>query len=150
MSKYKYSTEVKENMAKAVGLSLPISSKVSREVCASIRGLSVDKAKALLERVITLDNAIGYSRYNQELPHQKNVGPGRFPVKASSFILSVIKSAEANAQFKGLSINNLVVKHVSAQRGAKTIRHGRSYNKAKRTNIEIVLEEKKIEDKVKK
>ncbi|HDD70638.1 MAG TPA: 50S ribosomal protein L22 [Candidatus Woesearchaeota archaeon] len=143
MVAYKYSTELKENMAKAVGLALPISSKVSREVCAKIRGMKLDKAKTLLEDVIALKAAIPYRRYTGDVPHQAGVGPGRYPVKASMHILKILKAAEANAQFKGLSINNLFIKHVSAQKGSKTIRYGRRHNIAKRTNIEVVLEEKK-------
>ncbi len=46
-------------------------------------------------------------------------------------------------QFKGLSVNNLVVNHISAQKGAKTMRYGRKQNKAKRTHIEVIVEEKK-------
>jgi len=140
---YRYSTELKENMSKAVGLGLPISSKTSREVCAKLKGMKLDKAKILLENVIDLKAAIPFKRYNGDVPHQKNTGPGRFPVKISEKVLKVLKSAEANAQFKGLSINDLFIKHISAQRGSKTIRYGRRHNKAKRTNIEVVLEEKK-------
>lgn len=143
MAGYKYSTELKENMAKAVGVGLPISSKQSREICAKIRGLKVDKAKNFLEEVISFKAAVPYKRYNRSIPHRKVIGPGRFPVKACKNILSIVKSAEANAQFKGLSIKNLFVKHVSAQKGSKTIRYGRLHNKTKKTHIEVVLEEKK-------
>ena len=143
MAGYKFSSEVKENMSKAVGIALPISSKISREVCAKLKGMKLDKAKALLENVINLDEAIPYKRYNRDTPHQVGTGPGRFPIKTSEHILKILKSAEANAQFKGLSINNLFIKHISAQKGAKTIRYGRRHNQAKRTSIEVVLEEKK-------
>lgn len=143
MAGYKYTAEIKENMSKAVGVGLPISSKISREVCAKIRGMKLDKAKILLENVVELKKAVPYKCYNRDTPHQTSTGPGRFPVKASEHILQILKSAEANAQFKGLSINNLFIKHISAQKGPKTIRYGRRHNKAKRTNVEVVLEEKK-------
>ena len=130
-------------MSKAVGLALPISSKVSREVCARLRGMKLDKAKQLLENVVEIKDAIPYTRYTGDVPHQVGIGPGRYPVKASMHILKILKSAEANAQFKGLSINNLFIKHISAQKGSKTVRYGRRHNTGKRTNIEVVLEEKK-------
>ena len=56
----------------------------------------------------------------------------------------ILKSAEANAQYKGLNSANLFIKHVSAQKGPTTHHYGRHRGrKAKRTHIEIVLEEKK-------
>jgi large subunit ribosomal protein L22 len=143
MSGYKYSTEIKENMSKAVGISLPISSKTSREICNKIKGMKVSSAKDFLSRVVLLKEPVPYKRYNSNVPHKTVIGPGRFPSRASVSILEILKSAEANAQFKGLSINNLFVKHISAQRAGKTMRYGRNRYRAKRTNIEIVLEEKK-------
>ncbi len=144
MAGYKYSSELKENMSKAVGTGLPISSKHSREICAKIRGLKINTAKKFLADVISLDAAVPYKRYIKEMPHRKGpMAAGRFPVKASKHILDILKSAEANAQFKGLSIKNLLIKHISAQKGSKTIRYGRRQNKAKRTHIEVILEEKK-------
>ncbi len=142
MSEYKYSTELKENMCKAVGLGLPISSKQSIEICNKIRGMKLDKALVYLDSVIELKQAVPFRRFTN-IPHQVGTGPGRFPIKSSSHIHKILKSAEANAQFKGLSVNNLFIKHISAQKGSKTIRYGRRRTQTKRTNIEVVLEEKK-------
>ncbi len=140
---YKYSTELKENNAKALGRSLPISTKHSVEVCSFIRGKNLHKAKALLGEVIAGRRPIPYKRYNSGLPHRKGIGPGRYPIKACEEILEILNSVEANAQFKGLGVNDLIIKHVSAKRGPTTMHFGRRRRKAKRTNIEIVVEEAK-------
>ncbi len=144
MSGYKYSTEITEKCAKAVGIALPVSRKDTVNICNSLRGLQVPKAKTLLENVTKLKQAIPFTRYNQEMAHRK--GPmacGRFPVKACGQILKLLKSAEANAQFKGLSTANLVIKHISAQKGPTTMRYGRRRNLTKRTHVELVVEERK-------
>ena len=129
-------------MCKAVGLDMPISSKQSVEICNKIRGMKLDKALVYLEGVMELKLAVPFRRFTN-IPHQVGIGPGRFPMKASTHIRKILKAAEANAQFKGLSVNNLIIKHISAQKGSKTIRYGRRRTQTKRTNIEVVLEEKK-------
>lgn len=142
MSWYKYSTSLNDNCAKAVGLALPVSRKHTIMVCQAVRGLSVPKAKLLLEGTTKLKTPIPFTRFNQEIPHRKgSLASGRFPAKAAKHVLDIIKSAEANAQFKGLSTGNLIVKHASAQKGPTTLSMGRQRRLAKRTHVEIVLEE---------
>ena len=69
---------------------------------------------------------------------------GRYPIKACQHILALLESAESNAQFKGLSTADLIVTHISAQKGPDTWRYGRHIRRqAKRTHIEIILEERK-------
>jgi hypothetical protein len=55
----------------------------------------------------------------------------------------VLKSAESNAQSKGLSAANLVIKHASAQKGPTAYHYGRQRTKAKRTHLELILVERK-------
>jgi ribosomal protein L22 len=68
---------------------------------------------------------------------------GSYTVNTADGILKLLKSAEANAQYKGLSTGNLIVKHASAQTGPTTYHNGRNRTEAKRAHIEIVLEERK-------
>lgn len=132
-----------ENMAKSLGVSLPISTRQSIEICRSLRGKKLDKAKAFLESVIEKKKAVPYARFNKDTGHKKGIGPGRYPIKACTHILKIIKSCEANAQFKGLNVNSLYLVHISAQPGAKQWHYGRqTRRKAKRTHIECVVEEK--------
>jgi large subunit ribosomal protein L22 len=148
---YKYSTEIKENCAKAVGVSLPVSLKQAVMVCAFIKGKSVDKVKDYLADVVKIKKAIPFTRFNRDMGHRRGMAAGRFPAKTAENILSLIKSAESNAQFKGLSTANLIVLHASAQKGPSTWRFGRHRRRrAKRAHVEIVLAESKSESKPKK
>ncbi|MBN1645057.1 50S ribosomal protein L22 [Candidatus Woesearchaeota archaeon] len=148
---YKYSGEVKENCAKAVGVSLPISLKQSIMVCASIRGKPVDMVKEYLANVAKKKKAVPFTRFNRDMGHRRGMAAGRFPVNAAKNILSILESAESNAQFKGLSTGNLIITHASAQKGPSTWRFGRHRRrKAKRTHVEIILAETRSEPKPKK
>ncbi|MEM3154698.1 MAG: 50S ribosomal protein L22 [Candidatus Woesearchaeota archaeon] len=138
---YAYSGKMTENSAKAVGLALPISRKQSTQVCAAIRGLNVQKAKKVLEDAIALKKPIAMKKYNRNTGHKAGIGPGSYAPSTCSQILKILKNAEANAQFKGLSTSNLIITHASAQKGPTVQHYGRQRTKAKRTHIELVLEE---------
>ncbi len=145
--KFKYNLkEMNENMAKAIGRDLSISTKKSVEICNYIRGKKVEKAKAFLEKVLTKESAVPMRRFNRDTGHKKGIGPGRYPIKTAEQILTIIKSAEANAQNKGLSTKDLFISHIAANRAARPWHFGRKRRqKMKRSHIEVVLIEKKTE-----
>ncbi len=142
---YKYSKQTGENVAKAVGIDLPISSKQSIEVCNFLRNRKLTVAKKLLEEVMRMDRPVPFKRFTGSVGHRKGpMASGRYPIKTCTNILKIIKSAEANAQNKGLSSNNLVLTHISANTGTRIQRYKRKGSrKAKMTHIEVILEEKK-------
>ncbi|MCD6547449.1 MAG: 50S ribosomal protein L22 [Nanoarchaeota archaeon] len=122
---------------------LPISPKVSVEVCRAIRGKDVAKARRLLNDVIKLKTPIRFYRYNKEVAHRKGkgFGAGRFPVKASKYILDVLENAIANAKYLNLDEEKLYVKSAISNR-AVSKEHGGKY-----THVEIVVAQK--QEKVK-
>ena len=136
-------------MAKAVGISLPISMKQSVMICNMLRGKNLQSAKQELEKVIQLKKPVPFTRFNKDTGHKRGISAGRFPQKACKNILQIVKSAESNAQFKGLSSTNLVISHISAKEGPKVWRFGRKRRRqAKRTHVEVALKEvKKTEEK---
>ena len=132
-----------EHMAIAKGISLPISFKQSVEICRFIKDRNIDNAKEILQKVIDKKAAIPFRRYNWDLGHKKKIGPARYPEKASKEFIKLIENVEANAQFKGLNTSNLIITHISAHKAGKAWHFGRkSRRKMKRTNVEIVVEEK--------
>lgn len=138
----------KETMAKVVGRSLPVSEKFSVEICNFIRNKSTSKAKEILKSVIEGKKAIPFKKFNKDLSHKKRIGPGRYPKKSAIEIIKLLESVEANAQFKGLNTSNLEIKHICAHLASRPWRYGRQRRrKAKRTNIEIIVKEKKEEKK---
>lgn len=142
MAKNKYASKIEnEKHAKAIGRDLPVSLKHSIEVCNLIRNKSVEKAKKILQDIMEKKMAVPYRKFQQDLAHRKNIGPGRYPVKTCKNIFDMLKGAEANAVFKGLG-KDLFIKSIVPQTGAKQWHYGRKRRRQmKRTNIEIVLEE---------
>tara|TARA_Y100000294_G_scaffold169623_1_gene180986 strand:- start:746 stop:1297 length:552 start_codon:yes stop_codon:yes gene_type:complete len=133
----------KENMARAIGRSLPISFKYSVEICNFVRNKDVDYVKDVLNNVIKKQQAIPLKRFNMNIGHKKRMATGRYPKKASMEILNLINHVEANAQFKGLNTASLVITQINANKASKVIRFGRKRNReSKRTNVEIVVQEK--------
>lgn len=144
MAPYQYSFKDNENSAKAVGLSLPISGKHSKQICKYLQGRKLELAKRILEGVMKKEQAIPFKNYDDGAGHKKGMAAGRYPIKASENILKTIQSAEANAQFKGLNTANLIIKHIISKKAPTTIRAGRNGGKrAKRTHIEIMLTQQK-------
>ncbi len=136
--------------AKASGRDLRISPKAAREVCAAIKGMMLDDAKEYLRQLIAKKKPVPFKRYNKKLPHRRGLqGAGRYPVKAARRILEVLESAEANADFKGLDLENLRVTHAAAYPGAKIRRYmPRAFGRATPRfetlcHVEIVLEQVK-------
>jgi len=148
MKGYTFREYSKEHMARAVGMALPISFKQSVEICSYIKNRKISNAKSMLQDVIEKKSAVPFKRYNFDLGHKKGMGPGRYPEKASREFIRLIENVEANAQFKGLNTSNLIIAHISAHKAGKSSHFGRKSRRVmKRTNVEIVVEEKsKVEE----
>lgn len=114
--------------ARASGRSLRISSKSSVNVCRAISGMNLLKGKRLLEGLIE-------GKRDLDGKHFTNV---------SREILNVVKSAEANAESKGLDTARLVI-FASAHKGFGFVRPRRLKmrgTKRKIANIQVVLQQK--------
>jgi len=136
-----------EKTAKAYGFEIHCSHKDSMNIAYALKGMDVNKAKEYLEDIINMKKPVPAVFHNRKRSHQKGIGSGSFPKKAAKNILSIIKNAENNAEYKGFDVDNMKISHISAYRGRK-IRgimpraHGRATDKNEiTTNIEIVIEE---------
>ncbi|MBO4569248.1 MAG: 50S ribosomal protein L22 [Candidatus Methanomethylophilaceae archaeon] len=136
-----------DTTAKALGKEMPISPKFAREVVGMIRGMKVDVARQALEDVMAKKRPVPLKRYNKRVSHKAGVGPGRYPVKAATYILGVLNSAASNAEFKGLDVSNMAISTISVSRG-RTIpghmprAHGRATPWNQETvNLEIIIQE---------
>lgn len=133
----------KSKMARAYGVSLPISSKEASEVSKFLRHKSLKSAKAILNRVLEKKQAIPYKRYNSDVAHKPGIAAGRYPRNLSREILKLFDSVEANANQKGLT-QDLYITHMVAYRAPPSPRAGRVPGEGERAHVEIVLEERKI------
>ncbi|MDD5332049.1 MAG: 50S ribosomal protein L22 [Candidatus Nanoarchaeia archaeon] len=139
----------KEHQAIAKGRDLSVSTKNCIEICNQIRNKSTKRAKTILQEAIDKKIPIPFLRFNKNKGHK--TGPlysGAFPQDASKEILNLIKSAEKNAQNQGLNEENLYIKLIMANRASQPFRYGRQKRrKAKRTHVDIILEEKEVTKK---
>lgn len=136
--------------ARAMAKSLKISPKHSVEICRAIRGKKLEYAKQYLNDVIDMKQAVPFKRHNKKVGHRKGLkgwAAGRYPVKAATAILRVLENAEANAEYKGMDVENLKIEHISSHRGM-VIRGAipRAFGRVTpfntpTTHIQIVLEE---------
>jgi large subunit ribosomal protein L22 len=142
-----------ERMARASGRDLHISPKEAREICEAIKHMQLDTAMKYLERVAQKKEGVPYRRFKKNVPHHPEIADrfgipsGRYPVKASSEILKVLKNAKANAESKGLDTERLKISHACAQAAMRMKNYvqrafGRStpYNHPL-THVEIIVEE---------
>ncbi|PIY60456.1 50S ribosomal protein L22 [Candidatus Woesearchaeota archaeon CG_4_10_14_0_8_um_filter_47_5] len=133
---------LKETMARAIGIALPISTKQSIEICSFLRGKKLDESITLLEEVVAKKRAIPFTRFNRDMGHRTGMAAGRYPLKSSQEIMRLLQSVKSNAQQKGLNTSHLVIQHICAHRAAKQWRYGRHRRRtAKRTHIEVVVSE---------
>jgi large subunit ribosomal protein L22 len=146
--RYAYQGYNEEKMARAVGVSLPISYKQAREICAFVKHRSVNDAKKILNNVLEMKQAVPFKRFNMDVGHKPgNMAAGRYPQIATKEILRLIESVEKNANNKGMN-NDLYISHICSHRAAAGPRSGRTDGEAKRAHVEIVIEQKKVEKKL--
>ena len=139
-----------EKTVKASGRELRVSHKSAREICKTIKGMTLARAKQYLRDVMDKKRAVPFTRFKKKAGHRHGLEKacaGRYPVKASEQILKVLEGAEANAEYKGLDTDRLRIIHASAYPGMKIKRftpraHGRASPKFQiLCHIEIALEE---------
>jgi len=106
----------------------------------------LERAKQILQDAIEMKKPIPFNRFTQGAGHKAGMKGGKYPIKACTYILRVLQSAEANAHNKGLA-KDLKIIHVIPQQSSKAFHSGRqSRRKFKHTHIEVVLGEYKKQE----
>jgi large subunit ribosomal protein L22 len=152
MPKWGYSiTELdQERTVKASGREVRVSHKAAREVCNAVNSMMLSEAKEFLQQVMEKKKPVAFRRFKKKVGHRHGLEKafaGRYPVKAAQKVLEVLEGAEANADFKGLDIDNLRIIHASAYPGMKIKRYiqrafGRSSPRFETLcHIEVALEQ---------
>ncbi len=125
--KYAYQPK-SEKFARAYGRALRISTKSSVMVCRALNDMNLQKGKKLLNNLLIERESLD----------------GKFYQNVSSELLDLLKSAESNAEFKGLDTEKLIIK-ASAHQGFAFWRPRRFKMRRQRkkiTNVQIVLEQR--------
>ncbi len=140
-----------ETTVKASGREVRVSHKHAREVCRTIKGMTLTQAKTFLLDVMEKKKVVPFRRHQKKLGHHTGIVgafAGRYPVNAAQKTLKLLQQAQANAENKNLDTDNLTITHAAAYPGMKVKRftpraHGRASPKFDTlTHIELVLTEK--------
>lgn len=105
---------------RASGRELNISPKAAREICNTLKGMTLTKAIELTETVEDKKAPIAFRRHKKKVGHRSElVGfpTGSYPVKAAGQILTVLQNLRGNCEFKGLDPDKVHLIHASAKAG---------------------------------
>ncbi|MEM4747706.1 MAG: 50S ribosomal protein L22 [Archaeoglobaceae archaeon] len=145
---YSYIPKDETKAVKAMGYEIPMSFKHAVEICRELKGKKIPQAMKYLEDVIEMKFPVPMRKYKKKVAHKNIPGwyAGRYPQKAAREILKVLKNLKANAEYKGLNPEELVIVHAQAKKGRSIIRYvprafGRAVPKRKQlTTVEFVAE----------
>ncbi|MFH1285692.1 MAG: 50S ribosomal protein L22 [Candidatus Micrarchaeota archaeon] len=151
MSNYKYSMENIESTesvkyAKAQGYNIDASYKDLTQVCSNIRRKEVQEAVVLLEKFVSMELPVRYTKFNKRLGHRHELGgkKGRYPRKSAKYVLKILKNAISNASSLGMG-GKLIIAHCSANKQdvyPRVVSKGRwSRANYETSRVEIVLKE---------
>ncbi len=113
----KYSVKTGDKEARTKAHSVNASYKDLSQICRNIKGMNAEKAVKLMDQVMKKEMPIHYYTFNTRLGHRKEIkGKGRYPVKEAKIVKKALKEAIANAEFKGLQKDKLVVSTASANK----------------------------------
>lgn len=136
--------------ARAIARNVPISWKHGIELSNALRFHSTEYAKKFLQEVAELKRPVAFTRYWRDIGHKPGMAAGRYPQKAAREFLRLIKTVEANAQVKGLNTASLKIIKLITNRAPKAPSAGRKRQTAKRSHIEIEVQEGKIRKSIEK
>lgn len=136
---------IKKSKAEVNSVSVPVSSKISFNVCNFIRGKKIDRAIEDLEQVSALKKVVPM---RGEYAHKKGKGimAGRYPKRTAEQFIVLLKHLKANSIRCGLEdpvVSEAIANFAPRPRG----RFGRVQRK--RTHIRFVARDKKINKKQK-
>ena len=151
---YQSNVAAGKKVAKVIASNQRVSLKYATELCREIKGKKISRIDALLNNIIAGREFLPLRKYKKKVAHRKGsskggVKSGRYPKKLAITVLKILGSVKANADFKGMDAENLVVLHAFASQGFKRTslqsqgRIGGKIRKRKSAHIEIVAGEAK-------
>lgn len=147
-----FSTGSEKKTAKAISANAAVSLKYSTEIAREIKGKRISWALKFLQDITEHKRHLPLRRYRKEVPHRKgnaigSTKTGRYPEKCCKKWLGLLKQAKANADYKGLDSENLIVIHAFASKGIGRRSHqaqGKISGKMrvrKAAHLEVMLKE---------
>ncbi|KFB40805.1 AGAP001459-PA-like protein [Anopheles sinensis] len=121
MGRYAKEPDNPSKSCKSRGSNLRVHFKNTRETALAIKRMPLRRAQRFLKNVIDKKECVPFRRFNggvgrcAQAKHWKT-SVGRWPKKSAEFLLQLLKNAEANADYKGLDVDRLVVDHIQVNR----------------------------------
>ena len=155
MTKKNYYCEFNEKKdARVLGSNQPASLKFSTQIINQIKGKTLKRAEEFLQNVLEKKEFIPLVKYNEGIGHRKGdskngVKTGRYSTKTCEVFLNLLNSVKANADYKGLNTEKLLIKNAFVSKGYQKISYqnqGRiagKKRKKKSVHLEIVVTEAK-------
>ncbi len=154
MVKKNYQIEIAKpkKSAKVMAKNQPISTKYSVEMAREIKGKHIKRVEEFLKNIVEKKEHLPLRKYKKKTGHRKGIPlsktkVGRYPIRLAENFLKIIENLKANADYKGLDSDNLVIVHAFVCTGFKrrgNQKQGRISGKqyrSKSTHIEIVAME---------
>jgi large subunit ribosomal protein L22 len=129
---------IKKEEAVARSTNLHVSMKQCKYICKFIKNKKIDQAISDLEQVMKYKIAVPFKG---EIPHRKGKGimSGRYPIKASTYIIATLKALKGNIIANGIDLEKAIIVEASANWGARPLRKGNV--QGKRTNVMLKAKE---------
>lgn len=156
MVKKVYQTEIhdEKNVAKAILKNQRASLKFSTEMAREIKGKRLDKSERFVEDIVAKKRHLPLRVYKKKVAHRKGdaqsyTPSGRYPTDTANVFLKLLETVKANADYKGMDAENLIITHIFASKGFQRIsfqtqgRISGKRRKRKSVHLEIVVREAK-------
>jgi len=141
-------------IAKAMLKNQRASLKFSTELAREIKGKRLDKSEKFLQEIVEKKTHLPLRVYRRKVPHRKGetksfTPAGRYPMGTAKIFLKLLETVKANADYKGLDSENLIITHLFASQGFQRVSYqtqGRisgKRRKRKSVHLEIVVMEAK-------
>lgn len=110
--------------ARIMAKNLPVSLKYSVELLREMKGQRVDKMEKFLLRVVEMKDFLPLRKYNRKIGHKKGEAKsftksGKYPIRLAKVFLKLLGNLKANADYKGLNAENLLIVHGFASEGSR-------------------------------
>jgi large subunit ribosomal protein L22 len=130
MTKRKYyCPEAKhKKTAQTMAKNQPASLKYTTELIHQIKGKPINKAIQFLEDIIEQKRYLPLKKYKKKIGHRKGTAQnqtktGRYPKKTAQIIIKILQTLQANADYKGMDKENLILKNAFTSQGHSKITH---------------------------
>ena len=125
MVKQNYQSEItgdEKKVSKAILKNTRASLKYATEFARELKNKPIKKSEAFLNDILEKKRYLPLRKYNRKVAHrpgksESGVKSGRYPSGTTKVFLELLQNLKANADYKGLDSDKLIIKNVFASEG---------------------------------